>query len=305
VRAFRFGVSIAEATDRRAWQDKARRAEASGFDVLLVADHLAAMFPPLTALCTAAEATEHLRVGTLVVNNDFRHPVLLAREAATVDLLTDGRFELGIGAGHMQHEYDSAGLRFDPPAVRVARLGESVRIVKQVMAGGPVSFAGEHYTVREHEGFPHPAQRHVPLLVGGNGRRVLAIAAQEADIVGFTGFSQVEGTTDVALTHFTSTGLAAQVAWVREAAGTRFADLELNALVQHVGARDDLDGIATRIGTPVDDLADSPFVLTGPPDEIADSLRAARERFGLTYFVVFERAAETLTPVIDQLRASP
>jgi probable F420-dependent oxidoreductase len=127
VRPFRFGVSIGSATDRVDWQEKAKRAEAMGFDVLLVADHLAEMFPPLTALCTAAEATARLRVGTFVVDNDFRHPVLLAREAATIDLLTDGRLELGLGAGHMKHEYDEAGLRFDRAGVRVARLTSRCR----------------------------------------------------------------------------------------------------------------------------------------------------------------------------------
>jgi probable F420-dependent oxidoreductase len=307
VRPFRFGVSIATATDRRNWQAKARRTESMGFDVFLVADHLAELFPPLAALCSAADATERLRVGTLVVNNDFRHPVLLAREAATVDLLTDGGLELGIGAGHMKHEYDEIGLHFDAPAVRVARLTESVQIVKRLLAGEEVTFVGEHYTVQHHRVHPRPVQDRVPILVGGNGRRVLALAAREAAIVGFTGFSQVEGERGVRLSHFTSGGLAAQVAHVRAAAGDRYDHLELNALVQHVEVTNDARGAMARLvdafgGLSVDDALDSPFLLAGTHDEMAEALRARRERFGLSYFVVFERAMEAFAPVIARLR---
>src|SRR3954454_5566900 len=135
---------------------------------MLVAGHLAdGMLPPLTALVAAAEATDRLRVGTLVVNNDFRHPVVLAREAATIDLLTDGRLELGLGAGHMKFEYDEAGLPFDPAAVRVARMAESAEIVTRLLAGEEVAFTGEHYQVHGHLCFPSPVQRPVPLLIGG------------------------------------------------------------------------------------------------------------------------------------------
>jgi probable F420-dependent oxidoreductase len=307
VRDFRFGVSILAAGDRAEWRAKARRAEALGFDVLLVADHLADLVPPLTALCTAAEATERLRVGTFVVNNDFRHPVLLAREAATVDLLTDGRLELGLGAGHMKHEYDEAGLRFEHAAVRVARLAESVEIVRGLLDGEEVTFVGEHYTVRGHRSFPAPAQTHVPLLVGGNGDRVLSIAARRADIVGFTGFSQVEGTRDVRLSHFTSAGLDAKVAHVRAAAGDRFADLELNVLVQHVAATNDpRDALQRFVGDmpySVDDALDSPFLLAGTHDQMAAALRERRERFGISYYVVFERAMADFAPVIERLRS--
>ena len=214
-RPFRFGVSMWGAGSRDEWRDKARRAEAAGFDTMLVADHLTdGMFPPLTALVAAAEATDRLRLGTLVVNNDFRHPVVLAREAATVDLLTGGRLELGLGAGHMRHEYDEAGLRFDPPAVRVARMAESAAIIRQLLAGDEVTVVGEHYQVHGHRCFPQPLQRPVPLLIGGNGRRVLETAGRLADIVGFTGFSQVEGERNVNPTHFTDAGLADQVDWV-------------------------------------------------------------------------------------------
>ncbi len=306
MRPFRFGVQIVTATSRRDWQEKARRSEALGFDILHVSDHLADGFPPLAALCSAADATERLRVGTFVVNNDFRHPVVLAREAATIDLLTDGRLELGLGAGHMKHEYDEAGMRFDPAAVRVSRLEESVAIVKRLLAGEETSLVGEHYTVQSHRAYPQPVQQPLPLLVGGNGRRVLALAAREADIVGFTGFSQVEATREVNLSHFTTAGTQRQVDWVRKRAGARFDDLELNALLQHVEITDDpraaFAPLCERNGYAVDDALTSPYLLAGSPSAMADALRERREHLGISYFVVFERAMDDFGRVIEQLR---
>src|SRR6476660_2423218 len=179
VHPFRFGVSLNHAPDRRSWQRQSRRAEAVGFDTLLVADHLVDTLSPLAALLTAAEATDRLRFGTFVMNNDFRHPVLLAREAATLGLLTEGRFELGLGAGHMKPEYEQAGIAFDRARVRVDRLAESVAVIRRLLDGEEVTHHGEHYDVDGHRAWPilEPAHR-VPMLVGGNGRRVLSIAAQ-------------------------------------------------------------------------------------------------------------------------------
>jgi probable F420-dependent oxidoreductase len=311
-RPFRFGLSAgAVPPSGSAWRTLARRAEELGFDVLLTADHLDDALPPLAPLCTAAEATSALRVGTLVVNNDFRHPAVLAKDAATVGLLTGERLELGLGAGHMKSEYDQAGIPFDPPATRVARLGESVRIVKGLLAGEEVTFAGEHYRLAGHR--CHPAPVRVPILVGGNGTRVLTIAAEQADIAGFAGFSQVEGTAGVRLSHFTAEGLADRIALVRERAGDRFDALELNALIQFVFVTRDRRGAAERLqalapALTVEDILDSPFVLIGTHDEMAETLRERRERFGVSYWVVFERrpnsdqTIDTLGPVIERLR---
>jgi len=188
-RAFRFGVSISGVgMDGAGWRDAARKAEDLGFDTFLVADHLRQGFQPMVALAAVAEATSSIRLGTFVINNDFRHPVLLAREAATLDVLSGGRFELGIGAGHSGDEYREVGIPFDAARVRVERLGESVRLMKQLWSEGRVDFAGNHYTVSGHESFPKPVQAAIPVLVGGNGRDLLTLAATEADIVGFTGF---------------------------------------------------------------------------------------------------------------------
>src|SRR5262245_38865892 len=162
MKPFRFGINIRDASSRAGWQDKARKAEQLGYSVLLVPDHLAAMLATIPAVMSAADATKSLRVGTNVLNNDLRHPVLLAREAATMDLLTDGRFELGLGAGYVQLEYEQAGLRFDRGGIRVERLAESVRIIKALLGGAEVDFAGQHYRVTGHTIHPRPVQRPHP-----------------------------------------------------------------------------------------------------------------------------------------------
>ena len=218
-----------------------------------------------------------------MINNDFRHPVLLAREAATVDLLSEGRFELGLGAGHMKHEYDEAGIAFDPPATRVARMAESADIVRRLLDGDEVTHDGTYYRVRGHRCAPLPVQRPVPMLIGGNGRRVLSIAARLADIVGFTGFSQVEGERGVNLTRFTDSGLATQVALVREAAGDRFDHLELQTLVQGVTITEDRRAAAEQIqplvpGLGIDEILASPYVLIGTVEQIARAVaRSTRD----------------------------
>ena len=184
---------------------------------------------------TLAEATKRLRVGTNVLNNDLRHPVLVAREAATVDLLTDGRFELGLGAGHMEIEYEQAGLRFDPGATRVERLGEAVTIIKSLLRGGQVTFVSRHYRVAGHTIHPLPVQRpHPPILIGGNGRRILTLAAKEADIVGLSGITFRAGGTEPDLSAWKTAAVDERVRLVREAAGDRYDRLELSALVQRV-----------------------------------------------------------------------
>jgi probable F420-dependent oxidoreductase len=182
VKPFRFAVNVRSAGSWSEWAEKARRLEAIGYDLLNVPDHLADLPAPFPALVAAAAATTRLRVGTNVLNNDLRHPVLVAREAATVDLLSGGRLRLGLGAGSIRAEYEEAGLDFDRGAVRVARLAEAVAIVKGLFGGERLTFAGKYYRVRDHLIAPLPVQRpRPPLLIGGNGRRLLSLAASEAD----------------------------------------------------------------------------------------------------------------------------
>lgn len=306
MRPFRFGVSLRSAGSATEWSEKAQRAEALGYDIALMPDHLVELLPPMVGLAAIANATEHLRIGTLVLNNDFRHPVVVAREAAALDLLSRGRFELGIGAGHMAQEYTEAGIRFEEPAVRVARLGESAEVLEQLLSGEETSFEGEHYRVQQHTIHPFPVQRPVPLLIGGNGKRLLGIAGSRANIVSFTGFFPTEDGAGVRLSHFTAEGLAERIAIVREAAGERFGEIELNVLVQAVVVTDDREAAGRELqrrssALTLEQVLESPFLLIGTHAQIAEQLRERRERFGVSYIAVFEPEMEALGPVVQEL----
>src|SRR5438067_3514050 len=217
-RPFRFGVAAESAPSREQWAALVRKVEGMGYATFVLADHFVNEFLPIAALMAAADATSTLRVGTFVFDNDFRHPVVLAKEVATLDLLSGGRFELGLGAGWKLPEYEWAGIPFDPPGVRIDRLVEAVRVLKGLFADGPLTFAGRHYTVTGLDGLPKPLQRpHPPLLIGGGSRRVLSLAAREADIISFVPRALPDGTTDWA--DGTAASVAETVACLPEAAG--------------------------------------------------------------------------------------
>ena len=308
-RPLRFGVSLWSAPDGSAWEAKARKADDLGFDIALLPDHLAPVFPPMVALAAIASTTSHLRIGTLVLNNDFRHPAITAREAATLAVLSGGRFELGIGAGHAAEEYASIGLPFDRGTVRAARLAEAVGIIKPLLRGERVQFIGKHYSV-DHEIFPKPNEP-PRLMVGGNSRQVLELAAHEADIVGFTGFFTTEGGGGTSrLTHFSRAGFLERRQVVHAAAGERFNQLELQALIQGVvpgqspsaAAEEALPRLAGLSGFAPEDALSSPFMLFGPPQAMAEEIQRRREELGLSYFVVFETAIDAFAPVIAALK---
>jgi probable F420-dependent oxidoreductase len=309
-RAFRFGVQTSAATSSANWTDKARRAEALGYAVLLMPDHLGEQFAVGPALAAAAGATTKLRIGTLVLQNDLRHPAFVAKEAATLDLLSDGRFELGIGAGgSWLPDYEATGIPFDPPGSRVARLAESLPIVKALLGGGPVSFSGRHHTLHEYEGFPKPVQRpHPPILVGAGGPRMLALAAREADIVGLLP-SMLPIGGRFRLEEATAAAVAGQVRQVRDAAGDRFAGLELNILLQRLIVTDDPRQAGEELSRQwvpltTDEIMETPSLLIGSIDGIVEAVRERRERFGASYFVVFERDMEAFAPVVARLAGS-
>jgi probable F420-dependent oxidoreductase len=242
-----------------------------------------------------------------VLNNDLRHPVVLAREAATVDLLTGGRLELGLGAGHMKTEYDQAGLTFDDGATRVERLGEAVAIMKGLLSGKSVTFAGRHYQVSGHTIHPLPVQRpHPPIFIGGCADRVLRLAAREADVVGFTGIAFRHGGTEPDVSSCRAARVDRQVRLVREAASERFEHLELNALIQRVIVTDDRRKAVEELAAPwtqlsADDILESPYALIGSVDEMIADLRARRERWGLSYYMTHEPYMDTLAPVVAAL----
>jgi probable F420-dependent oxidoreductase len=303
VRPFRFGVSASQAESGADLAAKARRAEELGYDTYLVADHLLDLLSPFAALGFAAEATSRIKLGTLVLNNDFRHPALVAREAATLQLLSGGRFELGIGAGHAGVENASVGLPFDSADRRIERLEESLEIIAALRSGDPVTYPGRYYTLREHSLFP-PLATPMPLLVGGNGRRVLQVAARHADIIGFAGFFPTVGGASK-LTHFTEAGLANRIDIVRNAATERFADIELNCLVQGVVVTDEPAPVFERLsgstGLPRETFASNPFYLVGSVDDICAQLQRRRTDLGISYYAVFEKDMEALAPVVARM----
>jgi probable F420-dependent oxidoreductase len=307
MKPFRFGVNVGPSRSRAEWREKARRLEGLGYDTLTVPDHLADFFAPMPALVSAAEATTTLRVGTNVLNNDFRHPVLVAREAATVDLLTEGRLQLGLGAGHMRSEYDQAGLSFETGGTRVERLAEAVTVIKGLLDREQVTFAGRYYRVTGHTIHPLPVQQpHPPIVISGNGRRLLTLAAREADIVGLSGITFRRGGTAPDVSGWKVSGVDERVQLVREVSGDRWVGLELNVLVQRVLVMDDRRRAAEELARrwsqlSPDEILESPYVLIGTADQIIEDLQARRERWGISYLTIFEPYARAFAPVVAQL----
>lgn len=292
-RPMRFGLTTALPRGGE-FADYAQAVEDLGIDVMTFADHIVPTLSPIAGAASAAVATTRMHVGTLVLNNDFRHPVEVAREATTLAAVSGGRFELGLGAGHMKSEYDAAGLAFDWSATRVDRLVESVRIIRALLAGEAVDVDGEHYRVHADAGQLVAAPKTpVPLLLGGNGDRVLELAGRVADIAGFAGIAHSRDATEVRMSHFDDRGLIDRIDVVRQAAGDRFEDVELQALIQFVVPTIDRAAAATELASTVSGLSpaqilDSPFVLLGTHDEMAETLVDRQRRFGISYWTVFD-----------------
>ncbi len=320
-RPFRFGVQGAGLFDRAGWLNLARHAEASGFSVLTVPDHFDEQLAPIAALMAAGSVTSTLRLGQVVLDNDYRHPVVLAKELATIDLLTDGRLEIGLGAGWLETDYDRAGMTYDPAPTRVDRFIEGVAVIRGLMSPGPFSFEGRHYRIERLDGTPKPAQARPPLLIGGGGRRMLTFAAREADIVGINGTMNTGVRTSRtaadgpvppvppighgALTTISATAVDDKVAIVREAAGERFPHVELSVRAFLTSVTDDRTGalaaMSDRLGVSQEFLEQTPFALVGPPSKIVEDLLERRQRWGLSYIVVGPAEVESFVPVIEQL----
>ncbi|BCK55595.1 LLM class F420-dependent oxidoreductase [Nocardia wallacei] len=287
---FRFGVNLFNSASRAEWVEKCRKAEQLGFDVLGVPDHLG-FSAPFPAMLLAAEVTERARINTFVLNVPFYNPVLLAREVATVDLLSDGRIELGLGAGYVQAEFDAAGLPFPSGGRRVEQLAEAAATLRRLYA--------------DPEYQPRPAQAGgPPLLIAGWGDKLLRVAAEHADIVAFTGGTAADsGHITVASPDAT----AQRVEYVRGLLGERADSVEYNILVQAVVPGGERDEILERYAANLPDgaadlLEDIPVLLIGSPDELADRLRERRKRYGFNYITVQEPAMERFAEVIDLLR---
>jgi probable F420-dependent oxidoreductase len=304
--AFRFALQASNAASPAAWRDLARKAEDLGYSTLYVPDHLDDQWAPMIAVTVAAEATTTLRVGTLVLDNDFRHPVLAAKEAATLDIVTGGRFEFGLGAGWMTTDYDQSGIPMDQPSVRVARLAESLAIMRAMWRDGSATFEGQHYHVTDVAGTPVPVTPGgPPLVIGGGSRRVLTLAGEFADIVSVVpslkaGYIGTEVAAESVVEKY-----ADRVRWARQAAGERADDLELQCWTVAVQVVPNAEEVAASLAPLFDltpeQLRAAPLALIGTVGEIAELLRARREELGFSYIVVHEAEMDALAPVIAEL----
>ena len=303
---FRFGVQLEKAETGASWRATARAIEDLGYSTLFIPDHFGDQFGPLVALTVAAEATTTLRVGSLVFGNDYRHPVVLAKEVATLDLISEGRVEFGLGAGWMTTDYEQSGIAADPAGMRISRMAESLAVLKALWSTGEATYQGEYYQVTAALGEPKPVQRpHPPIIIGGGGQRVLSIAAREADIVGVNPSLAAGYIGPEVLETTTAEYYHQRIEWIRKAAGSRFDQLELQVLtflVQVVPDRDEaLAGLASMLSVTPEQVAGSPIALVGTTDQIIETLRQRREEFGFSYIVVHEAEMEALAPVVATL----
>ncbi len=312
-RPFRFGVLCEQMDTQRAWVTRARQIEDAGYATLLIRDHFIGepfgdQFAPIVALMAAADATTTLRVGNLVLDNDYRHPVILAKEAATLDVLSHGRFELGLGAGWAKHEYEQAGLPFDAPGVRVSRLEEALQVLKGLWAPGQLTFSGSYYAIDHLDGFPKPVQRpYPPILVGAGGKRMLALAAREATIIGFLMGDYSTGVAVDDPLERVGAAVAQKITWVRQVAGERFDGLELSMVLTTVRSEDQLraaEQLAAERGwsaISAEQVLDMPSIVIGSVEQMVEQLYQRRERYGFSYYIVTDQHMKTLAPVVAQL----
>ncbi|MEZ4521890.1 MAG: TIGR03621 family F420-dependent LLM class oxidoreductase [Thermomicrobiales bacterium] len=310
---FRFGVVNDARVDPDGWIDHVRRVEVLGFSTFLIRDHILPDFfgpqlAPLAALAIAAAVTERLHVGTLVFSNDFRHPAFLAKEAATLDALSGGRFELGIGAGWLASEYEAAGLNLDRAGARIDRLEESLEILSRLLGGECLTFGGRQYSVKNLENFPrsaHPSGP--PLLVGGGKPRMLRLAGRYADIVSILTTSVSTGVVENTPDERMPAEVERKLAWIREGAGDRYSEIELSLIPTIVLTDDRRQAAADLIeergwnGMEIDDVLAMPSIFIGTLDDIVREMRARRDQYGFSYYVFSDALLETVAPIVAEL----
>ncbi|MBG7606196.1 MAG: TIGR03621 family F420-dependent LLM class oxidoreductase [Actinobacteria bacterium] len=306
IKPFRFGVQITSPGNSRSWIDQARKIESLGYDTATMPDHFDGQLAPMPALQSILDNTTTLRAGALVFDNDYKHPVVLAKELATMDVLSDGRVEIGLGAGWMISDYEQMGMQYDRAGVRIDRFVEGLAVIKGAMGPGPFSFEGEHYTVTNYDGLPKPLQGTCPpVLIGGGGKRVLSIAAREADIVGVNASLQAGVVGPDVIASMTEESTIDKVRIVADAAGDRISDIEMNIRAFFVSVTDDraeqLAGVAQMIGVEQSMVENSPFALIGSPKKIAEDLVARREQYGFSYIIVGSDDIEDFAPVVAEL----
>ncbi len=304
MRPFRFSITASRARSAEAWVRLAQRAEQLGYDAFMMPDHLGHQFAPIAALATVAAATSRIRIGPFVLANDYRHPLILAGEAATLDVLSGGRLILGMGAGWRVPDYRQLGMPYDEPRIRVDRLVESVGVIKRLMAGEVVTHQGTHYRLDRAQLAPLPVQRpHPPILIGGGGPRMLRLAAREADIVGL--LPQFSPRGRPIASQATEAATATKAAIVRKAAGTRWDDLDLNVLVRYSGLVGTSAGILASAQNAAlasaAALVGTPYVLHGTPSRVRDILLRRREAWGLNSYTFSAGSMEAMAPIVELL----
>jgi probable F420-dependent oxidoreductase len=306
-RKFRFGVQVSSASSASDWRDKARKMEDLGYSTLFMPDHfIDTELAPMTAISFAAAHTTTLRIGMLVLGNDYKHPAVTAKEAATIDVLSDGRLEFGLGAGWMQVDYDALGIPYDRPGVRIDRLEEALAVVNGAWANGAYDFQGNHYTITGYEGLPKPIQQpRPPILIGGGGKRVLRLAGREADIVGINPNLRKGAITADAVQSALAAETLHKVEWIKEGAGARFDDLELQIRYFVAAITDDPTGLAEAMAPGFDisaqDALESGVALAGPVDLCCETLQRRREEWGVSYIVLGDDTFEAFAPVVAKL----
>ncbi|MHB1130289.1 MAG: TIGR03621 family F420-dependent LLM class oxidoreductase [Ilumatobacteraceae bacterium] len=307
IKPFRFGIQVSSQPDRASWVNLAKRTEANGFDVLTMPDHFSDQLAPIPALMTAADATTTLRVGALVWDNDYKHPVVLAKELATIDVLSGGRLELGLGAGWMISDYEQSGIPYDRPGVRIDRFIEGLDVIRGCMGTESFSYEGKHYTITNYNGMPKPIQSPCPpILIGGGGKRVLAYAAQHADIIGINATLTAGAVGPEVIATMSAAAVDDKIDIVRGAVGDRIDSIEMNVRAFMVNVTDDAQGSIERLakGMHVEAsmIAETPFALMGPPSKLIEDLLARRERWGFSYIIVGGEDVDSFAPVVAALR---
>ena len=304
-RPFRFAIQTGPFTDPAELRSFAQNVEALGYDELYSYDHVGMRgnlaVDPFIPLVVAAEATSALRVGPLVLNNEFHQPALLARTAVSVDQMTSGRLVLGLGTGYAQEEHDAIGLELRPPGPRVTRFGESLQVLRALLDDGACEFAGEHHRVSMETLGVRPVQARIPFLIGGHGKRVVTLAGQYADIFQFTGLTHAEDGTPGA-GGFAPEQIVQRSAWLDEAAGERSDDIERSALVQITAIDHELpttDELVERLKQPAEAVEGTPFVLVGSLEQVIDKIERLRDQFSISHYTV--RDVEGFAPVVAAL----
>lgn len=305
-REFRFGVEMLGPFDGMSWAQSARKLEGLGYSTLFVSDHFDEGLGPIAGMAAAVAATSTLKVAPAVLDPDFRHPAVLAREMATIDLISEGRVEVGLGAGYDVSDYETTGIRMDQPGVRVSRLGEYVTVLRGLFGDEALTFHGDYFRISGLDGVPKPyTTGGPPILIAGGGKRMLTLAATRADIVGVNSSLPTSEARSAANRDGLPSSIDEKFSWIREAAGERFDELEFHAWVPHARVTDHsiaiIRELADSVGAGEEEVRSSPRVLVGSVDAIVEHLHSCRERWGYSYFTILQSVADEFAEVLVRL----